>query len=149
MRQVFCRRERDDRFERSDWPRGRGCGHWRAFDFQFRAGIFGLSLARRCVKIQQGPARRFGGVTAHRFLLMKLHLAFGRMNVHVHPGGVEFEEQTADRIASLHQRGVITFQERVVQRAVVDGPTVDEEVLVLARRPRDTRRAQETPDADL
>ena len=85
---------------------------------------------------------------AHRFFATKLHFAFGWMNVHVHFRGIKFEEQTADRIASLHQRSVVAFQQRKVERAVFDGPAVDEQVLVLPRRPRNARRAEEAPNAN-
>ena len=42
---------------------------------------------------------------------------------------------------------MVAFQQRKVERAVFDGPPVDEQVLLLPRRPRNARRAEETPDA--
>ena len=35
---------------------------------------------------------------------VEFHLALGRMDVHVHGGGINFQKQAADRIAAFHQR---------------------------------------------
>ena len=85
---------------------------------------------------------------AYRALVVELHLALGGMDVHVHLRGVEFEEEARDGVTAFHQRGVVALHEREVQRAVLDGAAVDEEMLVIARATRDPGRADETPEAD-
>ena len=86
------------------------------------------------MKRQQRIAHSLGGVSADLELAMKFHFALGRMNVHVHGGGINFQKQTADRITTLHQRIVIAFDQRVVDAAVFHGPPVDENELAFARR---------------
>ena len=73
---------------------------------------------------------------------VEFHLALGRMNIHVHAGGINFQKQAADRVAAFHQRGVIAFEQRVVESAIFDGAAVDEQVLALARRARNARANQ-------
>ena len=77
---------------------------------------------------------------------VKFHLAFGRMNVHVHRSGITFEEQAADRVTAFHQRRVIAFDERVVEPAIFNRAAVDEQMLALARRARNTGRTNQTPN---
>jgi hypothetical protein len=99
------------------------------------------------VEAEQSVPHCGGNMRAHGLFVMELHLAFCGVNVHVHFSGIEFKEQTADRVTALHQGGVITFKQRVVQRAIFDRAAVHEQVLVLPRRARDARRAQKAPDA--
>ena len=80
---------------------------------------------------------------------VKFHLALGRMDVHVHRRGINFQKQAADRITAFHQRRVVTFEQRVVEPAIFDRAPVDEQMLALARRARHTRRTDETPDPEV
>src|SRR5438105_11382127 len=41
-------------------------------------------------------------------------------------GGVHFDEQKRHRVLSFHQRGVIALAKRIVDRAVLDRASVDE-----------------------
>ena len=82
-------------------------------------------------------------------LAVEFHLALGRMDVHVHGGGVNFEEQAADRIAAFHQRVVITLDEGVIDAAVFHRAAVDENELAVARRARDAGRADQPPNPNL
>jgi len=61
------------------------------------------------VKLQQRLPNRLGHEPAHLGFPMKLHLTLGWVDVHVHGGGVHFQEQAADGVAPLHQGGVIPF----------------------------------------
>ena len=54
--------------------------------------------------------------------------------------GCDFQEQAADRVAPLHQGGVVAFEQGEVQPTVLHGAAVDEQVLVFASGARDTRR---------
>ena len=101
------------------------------------------------MKRQQRVAHGLGGEAADLKFPVKFHLALGRMDVHVHGGGIDFEEQAADGIAALHQRVVITFDERVVDAAIFHRAAVDENKLAIARGARDAGRTDESPDADL
>ena len=65
------------------------------------------------------------------------------MDVHVDQGRIDFQEQAADRIAALHQRGVVALDQRQIQTAMLDGTAVDEEVLVLAGGTRNARCTDE------
>ena len=85
---------------------------------------------------------------AHVGFAMKLHLAFGGMNVHVHCRGINFQKQTADRVTAFHQRGVIAFEQREVDAAIFDRAAIHEKVLIIARRARHAGRADETPNAE-
>ena len=101
------------------------------------------------MKRQQRVMHGLGGEFADFKFAVEFYFALGRMDVHVHGGGINFEKQAADRVAAFHQRVVITFDERVVDAAIFDGPTVHENELAFACRARDAGRADQTPDADL
>ena len=101
------------------------------------------------MKIQQRVADGLRDERPHGALVMKLHLALGRMDVHVHLRGVEFKKETAHRVAAFHQRGVVALDEREVERAVLDGPAVDEEMLIVTAATRDAGCADEAPQAEL
>ena len=77
---------------------------------------------------------------------MEFNLAFGRMNVHVHFGRIDFHQQAANRIAPFHERRVIAFQQRVIESAIFHRTAVYEEMLVLARGARNSRRTDKTPE---
>jgi hypothetical protein len=87
----------------------------------------------------------FSDQSPNEVLLMKSHLAFRRMDIDIDFRRVQFDEQASDWIATLHQGSMISLNQGIVQAAMLDGPTVDEEVLVLARGARDARRADEPP----
>ena len=85
----------------------------------------------------------------HFKFAVEFHLALGRVDVHVHGGGINFEEQAADRITAFHQRIMITLDQRVVDAAIFNGPAVDENELAVAGCPRDAGRTDQSPDADV
>ena len=84
---------------------------------------------------EQGVSNGLGHELAHGTLGMELHFSLRRMNVHINPRGIEFEEQTTDWKAALCQGGVIGLHKRVAQPAVLDWAAVYKEVLILARGP--------------
>ena len=92
---------------------------------------------------------RLGDKFADFKFAVKFHLALGGMDIHVHGGGVNFQKEAADRVAALHQRRVVTLDERIIDAAIFHGPAVDENKLAVARRARDARRADQTPNPDL
>ena len=73
-------------------------------------------------------------------LAMKFHFSLGRMDVHVHSGGIDFEKEAADRITAFHQRRVIAFDERIVDAAIFHRSAIDENKLAVARRARNAGR---------
>jgi hypothetical protein len=89
-------------------------------------------LRRPHMKLQQGFSHGLSRQLPHGSFSAKLHFALGRVNIHVHGGGVEFEEQTADGITALHQSGVIPLNEREVESAVLHRAPVHEKMLVIA-----------------
>jgi hypothetical protein len=101
------------------------------------------------VKCEQCFVDGLGHEFADLGLAVEFYFALGGVDVHVHGGGIEFEEQATDRVAALHQRGVVAFEQGVIDAAVLHRAAVDEHVLVLAGGARDAGRADETPDAEL
>src|SRR4026208_2045488 len=99
------------------------------------------------MKFQQRLAHRLCREPAGRPFVVGTQLPLGRMTIYVHGSGIDFEKQAADRIASLHERRVVALDEREVQATILDGPFVHEKMLIFARRARDPRLADETPEA--
>ena len=101
------------------------------------------------MKRQQRIMHGLGGEFPHFKFAVEFHLALGGMDVHVHGGGINFEKQTADRIAAFHQRVVIALDERIIDAAIFHRPAVHKNKLAVARRARDARRTDQSPDSDL
>src|ERR1041384_7246802 len=80
---------------------------------------------------------------SHGSFVMKLHLAFGGMDVHVDSGGVDFKKQAARWIAAFHQCRVIALQKSEIESAIFHGAAVHEQMLVFAIGPRHARFADE------
>ena len=91
---------------------------------------FGLLPMKREQSFLDGLRDEFSNLK----LAVKFHFALGGMDVHVHGGGINFQEQAADRIAALHQRVVIALDERIIDAAIFHGPAVDKNKLAVARR---------------
>ena len=100
------------------------------------------------MKGQQRLANRLADQLAHGPFLVEFHLALGGMNVHVHGGGIDLQEETTDRVTSFHQRGVVAFDECEVQTAVLHRAPIHEKMLVLPRGPRHARLANESPQPE-
>jgi hypothetical protein len=83
--------------------------------------------------------------TADGAFAVELHLALGGVDVDVDFGGVDFEEQTADRKPALHEGVVVTLDERGVETAVLDRAPVHEEMLVIAAAAGDARGTDPAP----
>ena len=83
------------------------------------------------MKFEQRFADRLGHEPSHRAFLVEFYLSFGGMNIDVHGGRIDFQKESADRIAPFHERGVIAFQQRIIESAILNRPAVDEKVLVL------------------
>jgi hypothetical protein len=100
------------------------------------------------VVIEEGTANGVGNETADVPLIAEADFAFGRVDVDIDAGGVQFEEEAADRVATPHQARVVAFVEGEVQAAAFDRTAVDEEVLVLPGSAGDPRRADEAPEPE-
>ena len=85
------------------------------------------------VVFQEDGAHGFHDKLSDLALAMKFHLALGRVDIDVHLAGIEFQKETADRVAALHQGGMIAFDEGTVEAAVFNGASIDEEVLIGSR----------------
>ena len=75
---------------------------------------------------QQGITHGLGHNFTNFIFPVKLHFPLGGMNIHVHRRGVNLEKETADRITPLHQGGVVTFNQRVINAAIFHGAAVNE-----------------------
>ena len=111
-----------------------------------RAGCLGALLAR---VLEEGFADGLGHHSTDGPFFPEFDLALGGVDVDVDGGGVDFEEQAADGIAALHEGGVVTFDEGVIEAAVFDGAPVDEEVLLVAGRPGGARGADQSPEPEV
>ncbi len=100
------------------------------------------------MKTEQSFANGLGHQAAHLAFLVELHFALGGVDVDVHGGGIDFEEEAADRETALHQGGVVAFEQGEIQAAIFHGAAVHEEMLIFTRGTRNTRRTDETPDAE-
>ena len=80
------------------------------------------------MKIEQHLPNGFGDEVSHSPFIVELYFAFRGMNVHVHRGRINFQEQTANRIPAFHQRGVVAFKERVIESAIFDRAAVHKEM---------------------
>ena len=100
------------------------------------------------MECQQRFPNRLGDQLPDFRFAMKFHLALGRMNVYIHRRRINFQEQAADRVTALHQRRVITFDERVVESAVFHRAAVDKNKLAVARRAGNAGRAGQAPNPE-
>ena len=50
-----------------------------------------------------------GNEPAHFRFAVKFHLPLGGVNIHVHGSRINFQKQTANRIAAFHQCGVVAL----------------------------------------
>src|SRR6266850_2375862 len=94
---------------------------------------------------QQGFANRLSDDLPHRPFVMKLHFTLGGMNVDIHITRIDFQKKAANRVSPFHQRGVIPFEESVVEATVVYGAAVHEQMLVFPSGSRDPWLADESP----
>ena len=99
------------------------------------------------MELQEGLPHGLTDMAAHQVFVAKFHLAFGRVDVDIHDRRIEFQKQTANGIASFHQRGVIALEQRVVQAPVFDRPAVHEQMLILPISARHAGGADESPNA--
>jgi hypothetical protein len=98
--------------------------------------------------LEEGFADGAGDEATDGAFLSELNLAFGGVDIDVDGGGIDFEEETADGVTALHEGGVVAFVEGVVEAAVLDGTTVDEEMLFVAGGAGDSGSADETPEME-
>ena len=100
------------------------------------------------MKGEEGFADGLAHAPADFGFAVKLHLAFGGVDVDIHGRRIQFEKKAAHGIAALHEGGVVTLHEGVVQPAVFHGPAVHKEVLALARGTRNAGGPDEPPYAE-
>jgi hypothetical protein len=100
------------------------------------------------VEVQQGLPYGLRDQSAHVRLAMEPYLAFGGMNIYIHRARINFNEETTNRVTTFHQGGVVPFQQREIKPPIFYWPTINEQVLVLASRSRNSGRAYETPNPD-
>ena len=98
------------------------------------------------MELQQRVADCLRHELAHGAFAMKFHFAFGGMNIHIDARRINFQKQTANRIAAFHQRRVIAFEQREIESAIFDRATVHEQMLIFARGTGNAGRADKTPE---
>jgi len=103
-----------------------------------RGGMAGLAQL-----LQDGPDHK----SPHLPLAAKTHLALGRVHVDIHRGGIEVEKQNRHRVAALGQQRRVGFDQRVIERAAIHRPAVDERDHLMACGAGDARPADQAGEA--
>jgi hypothetical protein len=98
------------------------------------------------MKFQQGLSDCLGRESPNFAFVVKPHLAFGRMNIDIHGCRIDFEKQTADRKAALHEGRVVTFEQGKIQTPILHRPAVDKQMLVFPCGARHSWRADKAPE---
>src|ERR1700693_2309445 len=80
--------------------------------------------------------------------LAKTNFALRRVYVTIHRLRIHFQEQKGDRKLTLHQRGVITLPQSVLNRDVFHGSTIHKKDLLRFRGPAYSDFADETGNSD-
>ena len=128
----FCRR--------TDWV-GRvlvpPAGVWERREGRRRRGRGGRirSSMRLRMILEERLADGLSHKPAHQLLLVELHFPFGGVNIHIDRPRTELQEEATHREAAFHQGGVVSFQKREVQAAVLDRAAVNEQMLLIPRAP--------------
>jgi len=104
-----------------------------------------FNFRRAGVEIEQRLTNSLGDQSADVRLPVESHFTLCRVDIHIHGGGIDFQEQAANGVAPLHERGVIAFKQREAQSAILHRTAIDEDMLVLAGGARNPGRAHETP----
>jgi hypothetical protein len=104
--------------------------------------------SRRAAKGEESAANGVGDPATNILLAVELYLTFRWVDVDIDGGRVDFEEQTADGIAALHQGGVVTFEQGKIDAAVLHRPFVYKDVLILARGAGHAGRTHPTPNPE-
>jgi len=106
------------------------------FDFLIRQDGFGLLGIQAGGQVRREEA--FADAVEHEGVnkpgVGESHLVFGRVNIDVDDGGIEFEEQEARRLTVLGHESAIGLAECMGKEAIADGSFVDKEVLPGGRR---------------
>jgi len=80
--------------------------------------------------------------------VLKTHLTFVGVNVDIDEGRGKFEEQKADGVPADHEQSAVGFCECVLEAAVLNPATVEEEELVAACGAAESRFADVAPESD-
>jgi hypothetical protein len=86
---------------------------------------------RPLMVIEEGLADGSRHRASDRRFLPEPDFPLGRVHIDVDFGRIDFDEEAGDRVAAFHQHGVVSLEEGVIETAILDGPTVHEEMLIL------------------
>ena len=100
----------------------------------------------RGVKTEQCLAHGLGRQLTHGLLPVKLDLPFGGMDVDINFRRVDFDEKAANRVTSLHQRGVVSFQQSEIEAAILHRASIHKKMLIFASAPGNSGRSHQAPD---
>ena len=87
------------------------------------------------MKPQQCFTNGIRNKAAHRTFVTKFNLPFRWMNIHIHRRRIDFKEQAAYRKAALHEGGVITLEQGVIDAAIFHRTPIDEKMLFVSCGP--------------
>ena len=96
----------------------------------------------------EGIPNRFRDEPADRTFPVEFHFPLGGVDIDINGRGIDLEEKAANRIAALHERGVVAFHQGEIQPAIFHRALIDEQMLVVTSRPGDARCADPTPYPD-
>ena len=100
------------------------------------------------VKSEQAVSDGGGDMFADGEFAVKLHLALCGVDVYVDFGGIDFQEEAADGVATLHEGSVVALEQGEVDGAIIDGTAVHEDVLILSGRAGNSRCADQSPEPE-
>ena len=74
--------------------------------------------------------------------------AFGGMDVHIHAGGIDFQEEETNRITSPHERGMIGLDQPIINGPAINGARIDKAIKLAAIGSAQPRFACQTMEAN-
>ena len=82
------------------------------------------------MKVEERLADRLGYHAPDGLFLAEFYLAFCRVNIDIHQGGIQLEEKAAERVAAFHEHVVIAFYQGEIETPILHRPAVHEQMLV-------------------
>jgi hypothetical protein len=98
------------------------------------------------MKFLQRIADRLSDELANHPFVMEFHFPFGRMNIHIDVGRIDFKKKATEGVTAFHQGRVVPFEQREIQSPIFHRAPVDKEMLILPRRARDAGLTDVAPN---
>ena len=83
-------------------------------------------------KFEEPIAECFQELSVERLSVLKAYFAFGGVHIDIDKGWGQIEKEEADGVSSDHEESAVSFFECVLQAAVLDPASIEEEELIAA-----------------